>query len=155
FGRRIVVTRASARAGTLADRLRLAGADVIEMPSTRIAPLDPSALNEAIRHLRDYQFLLFTSQTTVEFFWNALRLAELDTRALAGLTIPAIGPATADSLLSRGIAADVIPEKFIAESVVDALRDRVKGMRVLYPAAEGGRDIVPEGLRAAGATVDV
>jgi uroporphyrinogen III methyltransferase/synthase len=133
----------------------LAGADVIEMPSTRIAPLDPSVLDDAIRRLRDYQHVLFTSQTAVGFFWDALRLASLDARALSGLTVTAIGPATAEALVSHGIAPDVIPDRFVAEGVVEALRDRVSGARMLYPAAEGGRDVLPEGLRAAGATVDV
>jgi uroporphyrinogen III methyltransferase/synthase len=155
FGRRIVVTRASERAGTLADRLREAGADVVEMPATRISPLDASPLRDAIRRLPSYQHVLFTSQTAVGFFWDALRAVSLDARALAGLTVTAIGPATADALLSHGIAPDVIPDRFVAEGVVDALRDRVDGAHMLYPAAEGGRDVLPDGLRAAGATVDV
>ena len=155
FGRRILVTRASARAGTLADRLREAGADVVEMPATRISPLDASPLREAIRRLAEYQHVLFTSQTAVSFFWDALRVASLDARALSGLTVTAIGPATAEALVSHGIAPDVIPDRFVAEGVVEALRDRVSGARMLYPAAEGGRDVLPEGLRAAGATVDV
>jgi len=155
FGRRILVTRASQRASSLSDRLRDAGADVVEMPSTRISPLDDSTLRNAIRRLSSYQHVLFTSQTAVGFFWDALRAVSLDARALAGLTVTAIGPATADALLSHGIAPDVIPDRFVAEGVVDALRDRVDGARILYPAAEGGRDVLPDGLRAAGATVDV
>jgi uroporphyrinogen III methyltransferase / synthase len=157
FGRRVLVTRASARAGTLADRLRDQGADVLEMPSTRIVALDPAPLATAIRCLGDYQHVVFTSQTAVEFFWDALRLASLDARALAAATVTAIGPATAESLLARGIAADIVPDRPVAEGVLDALvaRGRVSGTRLLYPAAEGGRDVLPEGLRAAGATVDV
>jgi uroporphyrinogen III methyltransferase / synthase len=157
FGRRIVVTRASARAGTLAGRLRAVGADVIEMPSTQIAPLDPSALRAAIRSLSQYQHVLFTSQTAVGYFWDALRHCALDARALAGITITAIGPATAEALVSHGIVPDLIPDRYIAEAVLESLltRSRVSGMRILYPAAEGGRDVLPEGLRAEGATVDV
>jgi uroporphyrinogen III methyltransferase / synthase len=155
FGRRIIVTRASARAGALADRLRAHGADVLEMPSTRIVPLDHSALHAAIHRLAEYDHVLFTSQTGVDFFFDALRLASLDARALSGLTVTAIGPATADALLTRGIVADIVPDRFIAEGVIEALRGRVSDTRILYPAAEGGRDILPDGLRAAGATVDV
>ncbi len=155
FGRRILVTRASQRVGSLSDRLRDAGANVVEMPSTRISPLDAAALHNAIRRLPSYQHVLFTSQTAVGFFWDALRAVSLDARALAGLTVTAIGPATADALVSHGIAPDVIPDRFVAEGVVDALRDRVDGAHILYPAAEGGRDVLPDGLRAAGATVDV
>lgn len=155
FGRRILVTRASQRVGTLADRLRDAGADVVELPSTQISALHPSRLHDAVRDLPRYQHIIFTSQTAVALFWDALRVASLDARALTGLVVTAIGPATAEALMSRGIAPDLIPERSISEGVVEALRDRVKGKRVLYPAAEGGRDVVPEGLRALGAAVDV
>ncbi|HTA73188.1 MAG TPA: uroporphyrinogen-III C-methyltransferase [Gemmatimonadaceae bacterium] len=155
FGRRILVTRASERAGWLSVRLRDAGADVVEMPSIQITPLDQSALSAAISSLSQYQHVLFTSKTAVDYFWHALRASSLDARALAGLTVTAIGPATAEALLSHGIASDVIPDRFVAESVVDALRDRVSGARMLYPTAEGARDVLPKGLRAAGATVDV
>jgi uroporphyrinogen III methyltransferase/synthase len=157
FGRRILVTRASQRAGALADRLRAAGADVLELPSTRITSLDSSALHDAIGRLSSYQHVIFTSQTAVDYFWNVLRLSSLDARALAGLTVSAIGPATRDALLAHGIAPDVVPDRFVAEGVLESLltRSRVSGTRILYPAAEGGRDVIPEGLRAAGATVDV
>jgi uroporphyrinogen III methyltransferase / synthase len=155
FGRRILVTRASARAATLADRLRAFGADVVELPSTRIVPLDQSPLRDAVRRLGDYQHVVFTSQTAVGYFWDALCSASLDARALAGRTVTAIGPTTADALLSHGIAADIVPDRSIAEGVVEILRGRVSGQRVLYPAADGGRDIVPDGLRISGAAVDV
>ena len=157
FGRRILVTRVSQRAGALADRLRATGADVLELPSTRITSLDPSALHDAIGRLSGYQHILFTSQTAVDYFWNVLRLSSLDARALAGLTVTAIGPATAEALVSHGIAPDVVPDRFVAEGVLESLltRGRVSGSRILYPAAEGGREVLPEGLRGAGATVDV
>jgi uroporphyrinogen III methyltransferase/synthase len=156
FARRVLVTRASAQAGSLGDRLRDAGADVIEMPSMRIEPLDRAALDAAIARIGDYHHLVITSQNTVTYLWQALRAVGLDARALNGLTISAVGPATGDALLAHGIAVDTMPDRFVAEGVLAALAARdMRGARVLYPTAEGARDVLPEGLRALGATVDV
>jgi uroporphyrinogen-III synthase len=89
--------------------------------------------------------------------WDALRDAGLDARALAGCRIACVGRATSDALLTRGLAADVVPARFVAEAVLEALaaRDDVCGARVLYVAAEGAREVLPEGLRALGCAVDV
>jgi uroporphyrinogen III methyltransferase / synthase len=162
FGQRVLVTRAtatraSARAGTLSERLRAAGADVLEMPVTRIEALDRAPLDAAIARIEAYQHLIVTSQNAVGFLWDALRAAGRDARALAGLTVSVVGPSTGEALLARGIAADVVPDRFVAEGVLDALQLRggVRGTRVLYPTAAGARDVLPDGLRAMGATVDV
>jgi uroporphyrinogen III methyltransferase/synthase len=156
FGRRVLVTRASAMAGSLGERLREAGADVIEMPATRIEALDRSALDTAVARLGDYQHLVLTSQTAVGYLWQALRAEGLDARALAGVTISAVGPATARALLEHGVVVDAMPGRYVAEAVLESLAARgVRGQRVLYPAAEGARDVLPEGLRALGAIVDV
>jgi uroporphyrinogen III methyltransferase/synthase len=157
FGRRVVVTRARSQAGALSQRLRSLGADVLEMPATRIEPLDPAPLRQAVGRLGDYQWALFTSQNAVRLFWQALRDAGRDARALAGLRVAAVGAATAEALLDRGIAVDVLPERFVAEGVLAALagRDDVRGARVLYATAEGARDVLPAGLVGMGAVVDV
>jgi uroporphyrinogen III methyltransferase/synthase len=156
FGRRIVVTRASAQAGSLTARLTSAGADVLEMPATRIEPADDAALRRIVDRLGDYAWLVLTSQNAVSILWRALLNAGRDARALAGLRVACVGPATADALLDRGIAVDVTPERFVAESLLEALAARtdVRGARVLYAAAEGARDVLPRGLEAMGATVD-
>ena len=156
FGQRVLVTRAAARAGTLSERLRAAGANVLEMPVTRIEALDRRPLDDAVALLKDYQHLVLTSQNAVAFLWDALRATGLDARALTGVTVSAIGSATAEALLARGIVADIVPDRFVAEGLLDALATRggVRGARVLYPAAEGARDVLPDGLRAMGATVD-
>src|SRR5262249_51789170 len=156
FGKRIVVTRARSQAASLSDRLAAAGAAVIEMPATQIEPLDPAALRAAVARLEDYGWFAFTSQTAVRFFWDELRAAGLDARALAGAKIAAVGPATADALLSHGLAVDVAPDRFVAEALLDALRGRrdVKGARVLYATAEGARDALQLGLHDLGAVVD-
>jgi len=156
FGRRIVVTRASAQSAELSARLASLGAEVIEMPATRIEATDDVALRGAISDLSRYDWAIFTSQNAVRIFWDALRDDGADARALAGLKIAAVGPATAGALLDCGVAVDVAPERFVAESLLDALRQRggMSGARVLYAAAEGAREVLPEGLRALGAVVD-
>ena len=156
FGRRVLVTRPTSQAGSLSARLRAAGADVLEMPVTRIEPLN-GGLDTVVARFGDYQHLVLTSQNAVTYLWDALRRAGRDARALAGLTVSAVGAATADALLAHGIAVNVVPERFVAEGVVEALAARggMRGARVLYPTAEGARDVIPEGLRAMGATVEV
>ena len=157
FGWRVLVTRAQSPRSSLAQALADAGAEVVEAPATRIEPLDPGCLQGAIAHLDAYDWIIFTSQNGVERFWTALRELGLDARALAALRVAAVGPATAASLLEHGIAVDVTPERFVAEGVLDALagRDDVGGTRVLYVAADGARDVLPNGLTAMGARVDV
>ncbi|HJU69760.1 MAG TPA: uroporphyrinogen-III C-methyltransferase [Gemmatimonadaceae bacterium] len=156
-GQRIVVTRARAQASSLSQRLRELGAEVIEMPAIRIEPLDPTPLSQALDNLAAYRWLMFTSQNAVELVWRAMRTRSLDARSLGHTRIAAIGRATADALLSCGVAPDVVPERFVAESLVEALqrRDDVRGQRVLLPRAAEARDVLPDGLRALGAQVDV
>ncbi|MEX2110885.1 MAG: uroporphyrinogen-III C-methyltransferase [Gemmatimonadaceae bacterium] len=157
FGKRIVVTRATQQASGLTEKLRDLGAEVIEMPSTRIARLDLSLLRRAIAELGDYQWLVFTSQNAVAIFWEQLLASGRDARALAGLKVSAVGPATAGALLERGIAVDTIPERFVAEALLEIMRarDDVAAANVLYVTAEGSRDVLPEGLRGIGAGVEV
>ena len=157
FGRRVVVTRASAQASALRDALAALGAEVLELPALRVEALDPAPLEEAVRRLGDYRWLVLTSQNAVALLWEALRSAGLDARALAGVRIACVGKSTSEALLARGLAADVVPPRFVAEAVLEALssRDDVRGARVLYVAAEGARAVLPEGLRERGAVVDV
>jgi uroporphyrinogen III methyltransferase/synthase len=157
FGRRVVVTRATDQAGSLVRQLAELGAEVLEMPAMRVEPLDPAPLRRAVERLSEYQWLMFTSQNAVRLFWDALRAAGRDARALAGLRLCAVGPATADALAAHGIVPDVTPDRFVAEGILEAMRGRgdVHAARVLYAAAEGARDVLPRGLRAMGAQVEV
>jgi uroporphyrinogen III methyltransferase/synthase len=157
FGRRIVVTRASVQASGLRDALAALGADVLELPALRVEPLDAAPLREALERPDSYQWIVLTSQNAVALAWGALRAAGQDARALSGVKIACVGKSTSDALLARGLAADVVPARFVAEAVLEILskREDVRGKRVLYVAAEGARDVLPEGLRALGCTVDV
>ena len=157
FDKRIVVTRASAQAGGLRAALSELGAEVIEMPALRVVPLDPEPLREALDRIDEYDWVMFTSQNAVAFLWEALRVRGRDARALAGRKLACVGRATADTLLARGLAADVVPGRYVAEGVLEALeeRDDVRDSRVLYIAAEGARDVLPAGLGSLGCRVDV
>jgi uroporphyrinogen III methyltransferase/synthase len=155
FGKRIVVTRSSQQAPALTDKLRDLGADVIEMPATQIARLDLSPLRAAIANLREYNWLIFTSQNAVAIFWEQLLGGGRDARALAGLKVAAVGPATAGALLEHGITVDVIPQRFVAEGLLEKFqeRDDISGSKVLYVSAEGAREVLSDGLEELGAKV--
>lgn len=157
FGRRVVVTRAAQQSQTLTDKLVELGAEVIEMPSTRIARMDLSPLRQEMTKLGDYQWLIFTSQNAVSIFWEQLLASGRDARALSGVAIASVGPATAGALLQRGITVDVIPGRFVAEGLLEKLRERddVTGARVLYVTADGARETLLEGLTEMGAEVTV
>jgi uroporphyrinogen III methyltransferase / synthase len=157
FGKRIVVTRAAAQSAHLSEKLRELGAEVIEMPATRVARLDLAPLRHAISRVGDYQWIVFTSQNAVAIFWEQLLGADLDARALAGVKIAAIGPATAGALLEHGIVVDVVPERFVAESLLKKLSERadISGASVLYVTAEGAREVLPDGLEELGAHLSV
>ena len=150
FGRRVVVTRAAAQATGLRDALTDMGAEVIELPALRIEPLDGAPLLAALETLGETDWLVFTSQNAVALAWQVLRASGRDARAFAHCRIACVGRATSDALLAHGLAADVVPERFVAEGVLEAMtsRDDVRGTRVLYLAAIDARDVLPRGLRA-------
>ena len=157
FGKRVVVTRASAMPGTLSSLLRARGADIIEAPSTEIEPLDEAPLNSAVGELASYDWLVLTSATGVRFFAQALDRAGLDARALSHTDVAVIGPSTGKALREIGIKPDLLPQRFVAESLLDSMRalQNLKGARVLIATAEDGRSVLPDGLRALGAHVEV
>ena len=157
FGRRIVVTRASAQATGLRDALAELGADVLELPAMRIEPTDDAALRACLDRLDEFDWVVFTSQNAVRIVWDALRATGRDARAFAKSRIACVGRATSDALLTRGLAADLLPLRYVAEGVLEAMamRDDVNGTRALYLAAEGARDVLPEGMRTLGCDVEV
>jgi uroporphyrinogen III methyltransferase/synthase len=142
-GLRVVVTRARPQASGLRARLEELGAAVTEAPAIRIEPLPFEAPD-----LSAFDVLVLTSANAVE------RILPADVRALAGVTVAAVGSATAGALAARGVVADVVPAKAVGEALLEELGD-VRGKRCLVAAAEGARDVVPEGLSAGGADVSV
>lgn len=157
-GTTVVVTRARAQAGALARLLEDAGAEVLAFPTIEIA--DPESfeeLDEAIRNLDVYHWLVLTSANAVERFFARLWFADKDARHLAGLRVAAVGPATARAIEARGVRSDFVPSEHVGEGVLDGLLDRGvgEGVRVLLPRALEAREVLPAELRAHGARVDV
>ncbi|XUR85999.1 Uroporphyrinogen-III methyltransferase / Uroporphyrinogen-III synthase [Bilophila wadsworthia] len=157
LGRSVVVTRAREQASGLAAQLADLGAEVIQFPTIDIKPLeDYSSVDDAVRNLGAYDWLIFTSANGVKCFWERLEAQGLDARALYGLQVAAIGPATAQAVRDHGIAPDFVPEAYIAESVAEGLIQLgMDGKKVLLPRAREAREVLPEELRKAGAQVDV
>ncbi len=156
-GRTVVVTRARAQASKFAATLRSLGATVVELPAIRVeSRIDSDEVRAAAAAIGDYDLVCLTSPNGVKELFAALREAGKDARALAGATVAAIGPGTARALASHGIAADVIPERFVAEALVEALAGvEVDGKRVLVARAAEARDVLPDALRERGANLDV
>lgn len=157
LGKGIVVTRAREQASGLAAQLTELGAEVIQFPTIRIEALDDySTIDTAIAQRTQYQWIVFTSVNGVRHYWQRLAHAGLDSRSLCCLKVAAIGPATAEALQERGINPDFIPERYVAEGVVEGmLALGMRGQRVLLPRAREAREVLPDELRAAGAQVDV
>jgi uroporphyrinogen III methyltransferase/synthase len=156
-GRRVVVTRARAQASGLAKTLRELGADVVELPAIRVESMTGSdAVRAAAAAFGEYSLVCLTSPNGVRLLFEALAEAGQDARALAGATVAAIGPGTARELAARGIRADVVPERFVAEALVEALAGvEVDGRRVLVARAAEARDVLPDALRERGAELDL
>ncbi len=162
-GRRVVVTRARAQASGLAATLRTLGAEVVELPAIRIEPrLESAEVGAAVERIGEYALICVTSPNGAHLLFEALAKAGLDARALGGTkqtqgtTVAAIGPGTARALAEHGIQADIVPERFVAEALIEALAPvEVEGRRVLIARAAEARDVLPDALRERGAEVDV
>ena len=148
-GRTVAVTRARAQASGLASTLRRLGAEVLEAPAIRIEPIAGPAPT-----IDGYDLVCLTSPNGVGLLFERLASEGLDARALAGARVAAIGPGTAAALRERGVIADIVPERFVAEGLVEALAD-VPVNRALIARAARARDTLPAALRERGAEVDV
>lgn len=156
FGKRVLITRTRTQASALSDMLTQRGAQPIELPTIEIRPCDDhTALDEALNDLRRYDWAIFSSANAVDIVFDRLRTLGLDARALGGVRIAAIGPATRRRLGERGIVADFMPSSFFAESAVSELKAfDLKGKDILLPQAEIARDVLRDGLSELGASVN-
>ncbi len=155
-GTRILVGRARHQAGSLSASLRGLGASVIEIPFIEIRkPESYAPLDTALKNVKSYDWLILTSANGVEAMWGRVRKLRIALRTLKRLKIAAIGPATKKAIVKHGLKVKMVPEEYVAESVVRGLRDEVKGKRVVLIRAKVARDVIPDELRAAGAEVDV
>jgi uroporphyrinogen III methyltransferase/synthase len=156
FGQKIVVTRAADQAAELSDRLRALGADAIELPVIALeSPADPAPLDRAIENLGAYDWLIFTSVNGVRFFLDRLDQSRHDLRTLKA-RICAIGPATRKAIEDLHLKVDLMPEEYVAESVIKAFAaENLDGRKMLLPRAAVARDLIPVELAKLGAQVDV
>jgi uroporphyrinogen-III synthase len=151
--RRILITRARGQASALATQLEALGATTILIPTIELAP--PSswcALDAALSSLRSFDWLIFTSANAVDAFATRARTLNLSPQPKR---VAAIGSATARAAAEAGLTVDLIPPQAIAESLAEALRPHVSGASMLLVRAAVARDILPETLTAAGATVSI
>jgi uroporphyrinogen-III synthase/uroporphyrinogen III methyltransferase/synthase len=154
-GRRVLVTRAAHQASKLSEGLRALGAEPVEVPVLEIQPpADLAPLDRALRALDLYDWLILTSANTVRSL--ADRAAALGVPLVKGphLQVAAVGEATATAARQSGLPVAIVPETYVAEALVEGLADQVAGMRIVLARAEVARDVIPDALRAAGATVD-
>ncbi len=155
-GRRILVTRARHQAGQLSEKLRALGAEVVEIPAIEIVPPESYAeLDRALVNLSQYQWLIVTSANGAHALGGRMTFLGIGSTAFAQVKIAAVGSATARALEELGLRIAVTPAEYVAESLVEALGDQVVGQRVLLARAAVARDVIPDVLRARGATVDV
>ncbi|MDE7218719.1 MAG: uroporphyrinogen-III C-methyltransferase [Oscillospiraceae bacterium] len=153
-GKRILVTRPKDRAGTLSGKLRELGADVVEFPCIRTEAISPCpAMADALGRLPAYEWLGFTSAAGVEAFWTCLRGMGKDARALGGVKLAAIGPATGKALEVHGLTADLIPEAYNAACMGEALANAAEG-KILLLRAEEGSPALTDALKTAGIAFD-
>ena len=157
FGLSIGVPRAEDQASGVLEQIVRGGGEPVPMPLLAIEPIGEAEAERVRGRLADLtgvDWLIFTSGNGVREFFRHLRLAGRDVRALGGVRVACVGSSTAASLAERGVVADLVPEKFRAESLVEALAGQVSGRRVVWVRGSRGRDVLPVQLSAAGAEVE-
>ncbi len=155
-GKTILVTRARHQAGQLSEKLRVLGAEVIEIPAIEIVPPESYAdLDRALCNSSQYQWLIVTSANGAQALSGRMGELGIIPGALSHLKIAAVGALTARALEEIGLKVAITPQEYVAESLVEALADHVHGQRVLLARAAVARDVIPDALRSRAATVDV
>jgi uroporphyrinogen-III synthase len=155
-GLRVLVGRARHQASALSAGLKSLGAEVIEIPFIEIRePQSYKPLDAALKKLNQYDWLVLTSVNGVEALANRMKKLRINPAAFHQLKVAAIGPATRKQIEALGLKVAVVPRRYIAESVVESLRGKVEGNRVLLARAKVARDVIPRELRKMGAKVDV
>lgn len=157
FGKRIVVTRTREQASELVSLLEENGASCLEHATISIDPPDSwQEADTAIDNLGDFDWLVFTSINAIRSFFRRLNEKGLDARTMHGCRIAAVGRVTADCLLTYGLQADLVPEKFTGEGLVDSLvGEGIAGKSILVPRALEARKVLEDGLTTAGAHVTI
>lgn len=155
FGLRIGITRPEGQADAAIAEVLQRGGEPVLLPTMRITPVpDWSAVDTTLGRLAEFDWLIFTSVNGVQYFFDRLWELGGDPRRLGGLQLACIGAATAARLEEYRLRADLVPREFRAEGLAAELSPRVQGKRVLWVRANRGRDVLPEVLSAAGASLE-
>jgi uroporphyrinogen III methyltransferase/synthase len=156
-GTKVIVTRARAQASELSRRLAALGAEPIELPAIRIEPrIDTEEVRRAVEALHTYALVCLTSPNGARLLFEAMAAQGRDSRALANASVAAIGAGTETALAANGVLADIVPERFVGEELVEALNTlELQGKPVLIARAAEAREVLPDALRKRGAEVDV
>jgi uroporphyrinogen-III synthase len=155
-GRRVLVTRAAHQAGSLSDGLRALGAEPVEVPVLEIRPpISFDAMDAALGHLDSYDWLILTSANAVHALACRAAALAIALDQPSRLKVAAVGAATASTARKAGFQVTFVPEKYVAESLVEGLQTQAARKRILLARAAVARDVIPSALRAAGAVVDV
>ncbi|HEY7337671.1 MAG TPA: uroporphyrinogen-III C-methyltransferase [Bryobacteraceae bacterium] len=156
FGKRIVVTRDPRQAAELAGPLEELGAEALLLPAIEIRPpADTEPIDRAIARLKTYDWLIFTSVNGVKYFLERLDASRRDLRALTA-KICVIGPATRAAVEALHLKVDLMPDEYVAESLLSAFtEEHLAGRRILIPRAAVARDLIPSELTRRGAHVEV
>ncbi len=146
---KVLITRPRTRSQAFAESLKAAGFAPIFFPVIEIRPItDNPPLDQALKNLDRYSWVVFTSVNGVEAFFN--KLSSSYRRGLGeGVKVAAIGPKTAEALCARGVNPDFIPNEYVAEAILPGLGN-LRGRWVLLPRAEIARKALPEAIQAAG-----
>lgn len=156
FGKKIVVTRTRNQASKLTKILTSLGARTIEFPTIEIKKLDDMyLLRKSISSIDHYEWIVFTSQNAINIFFEELFASGKDTRALGSIKIAVIGKASGDELKQYGLIPDMIPVKFVAESLLDEFSSHeISGRKILIPCSADARMTLTDGLKEMGADVE-
>ncbi|MFN4132451.1 MAG: uroporphyrinogen-III C-methyltransferase, partial [Caldimicrobium sp.] len=157
FGKKVLVTRTREQASKLSKALLDLGAEVIEIPTIEVKPLFTEEIFDHIRKIPSYDWLIFTSENGIKYFFEALSILKLDLRILGGVKIAVIGPATENALLLKGLYADLKPEKnYTQEGLIEAFSAvEIKDKKILIIRAKKAREILPKALQERGAEVKI
>jgi uroporphyrinogen III methyltransferase / synthase len=157
FGKRIIITRSREQSRKMAHCISELGGEAILFPTIQLsAPKDTTALDDAIRRVGEFDWVVFTSVNGVERFFRRFFEIRQDIRDMAGPRMGAIGPVTAGEIRKHGLKVDLLAKEFVAEGVLEMLSDAdVRGKRFLIPRAEKAREILPETLVQRGGEVEV
>lgn len=156
LNRRILVTRGASQAPKLSDGLRELGAVPIEVPVLEIVPPESyEPLDAAVRDLGQYDWLIVTSSNTVRVLAERASAVGISLSQFPARRIAAVGAATEKAAQDAGLTITLTPKEYVAESLIDELKDNIAGKRILLARAAIARDVIPDALQAAGATVEV